>query len=185
MFKVKNYASKKRFLCTQFVAWTIQLSVAVLHEMHPDQFPLNIVDVLPIRDTKAIPARLAKLLKNSSHFIEFKSEESYGVPLIDPVPIDGVALGLIGEFGDPDFSEPLQSKTGGIRSLDDILNEPIPSGLQAPVFGGPSILDEAVPQGLQEPLIPFGAKGPAVPKRQAPLPPSALKRQGAFRRKHP
>ena len=75
-FIVKNYASKKHFFCSQFVAWTIQLSVAVLHEMDPDRFPLNIVDVLPIRDTKAIPARLANLLTKSQHFVEFKSEES-------------------------------------------------------------------------------------------------------------
>lgn len=181
-FKVENYASTKRFLCTQFVAWVIQLSTVVLHEMNPIRFPLDIANVLPIRDTKAIPARLARLLTKSPHFIEFKSEESYGVPLVDPVPISGVALGLVGEIGDPDFSPPLQSVPAG-KTLDDIFNEPMPAGLQAPIVGvprvpppiptGTSILDQHIPAGLQAPLIPMvlGGIPPVKKKRQAPLPP--------------
>lgn len=196
-FKVVNYASKKRFICTQFVAWVVQLSSVVLHEMNPDRFPFDLKDILPIRDTKAIPARLAKLLTESQHFVEFRSEESYGVPLKEPVPVSGVALGLVGDIGDIDFTPP-PSPTLSDISIDDVFDVPIPAGLQAPMVPlSPvqSIMDADVPAGLAAPLIPMGhfvnpmkPQVPSVPsffpppgssKRQAPAPPfsSVAKRQ--------
>lgn len=195
-FKVVNYASKKRFICTQFVAWVVQLSSVVLHEMNPDRFPFDLKDILPIRDTKAIPARLAKLLTESQHFVEFRSEESYGVPVKDPIPVLGVALGLVGDIGDTDFTPP-PSPTPSDSSIDDVFEIAVPPGLQAPMIPlAPvqSLLDTDVPAGLATPLTPMGhfanpikRQAPSAPaffsppvsKRPAPAPPfsSAAKRQ--------
>ena len=81
----------KKFFCTQFVTWVIQAATGVLHERDSNKFKYDIPDVLDIRDTKATPARLAEILKQSPHFIEFKSEESYANPIDVPILILGVA----------------------------------------------------------------------------------------------
>lgn len=83
--------SHKSFFSTQFIAWVIQAATGVLNKKYPEISTNTISDVLDIRDTKATPARLAELLKQSRHFIEYKCQESHKHPLNVPLPIINVA----------------------------------------------------------------------------------------------
>lgn len=89
------YSSKKNgkikpihFHCAQFVCWIVQFATCLLRESDPD-YKEQIADIMPLRHSKAIPARLVEVLKKSKHFIEFKSQESYKAPLDTPVFIPG------------------------------------------------------------------------------------------------
>lgn len=74
----KLFLGKKKFFCTQLVAWVVQMAVGQLKLQGKISF--RITDVLNVRDTKATPARLADILKHSPHFIEYKSLERYIKP---------------------------------------------------------------------------------------------------------